>query len=269
MSTKNSWTRYLIAAALILLVGAVWALADEMKVKVEVRNQGGQEITVDVNGVTETIHLDDLAEGEERTFDVGGHPITVQRVDNQLTLVHEGGDMAKVFHVDGHDGNMVWVTTDEKDGEGAHKVMIMKKGGGEFTQTDGNVMFFGDDGPGDHDVLILKGEDGEIDIEALKERFGDDFEEIQTDDGHRVLKWVSEGGEGHPIVIKTGGEHCCGGDFVVFRCEETGSTLTVKKDENLLDTYLDPVTGCVLKKMDAPVMKTYRVEVVTEDKTDD
>jgi len=260
MTTKSSWTRYLIAAALILLVGAVWALADEMKVKVEVRNQGGQEITVDVNGVTETIHLDDLAEGEERSFDVGGHPITVKRVDDQLTLVHEGGDMAKVFHVNGHDGKMVWVTTDEEAGEGAHKVMIMKRGGGEFTRNDGKVMFFGDDGPGDHDVLIFKGEDGEIDIEALKERFGDDFQEIETDDGSRVLTWVNEGGE-----VKSFG----GGDMVVFRCEETGSTLTVKKDEHLLETYLDPVTGCVMKKLDAPVMKTYRVEVITEDESED
>jgi hypothetical protein len=260
MTTKSSWTRYLIAAALILLVGAVWALADETKVKVEVRNQGGQEITVDVNGVTETIHLDDLAEGEERSFDVGGHPITVKRVDDQLTLVHEGGDMAKVFHVNGHDGKMVWVTTDEEAGVGAHKLMIMKRGGGDFTQTDGKVMFFGDDGPGDHDVLIFKGEDGEIDIEALKERFGDDFQEIETDDGSRVLTWVNEGGD-----VESFG----GGDMVVFRCEETGSTLTVKKDEHLLDTYLDPVTGCVMKKLDAPVMKTYRVEVITEDESED
>jgi hypothetical protein len=266
---KNSWMRYLIAAALILLVGAVWALADEMEMKVEVRNEGGQKITVDVNGVTETIALDDLAEGEERSFDVGGHPITVKRVDDQLTLIHEGGDMDKVFNVNGHDGKMVWVTTDEEAGEGAKKIIIMKQGGGEFTGADGNVMFFGDDGPGDHDVLIFKGDDGDIDIEALKERFGDDFEETTTADGHKVLKWVSEGGEGHPMIITTGGGQFFGDDMVVFRCEETGSTLTVKKDEHLLDTYIDPVTGCVMKKMEAPVMKTYRVEVVTEDESDD
>jgi hypothetical protein len=260
MNTRSSWTRYLIAAALILLVGAVWALAGEMEMKVEVRNEGGQEITVDVNGETETIHLDDLAEGEERSFDVGGHPITIKRVDDQLTLVQEGGDMAKVFHVKGGDGNMVWVTTDEEAGEGAHKVMIMKHGDASFTDTEGNTMFIGDDGPGDHDVVIFKGDDGEIDIDALKERFGDDFQEIETEDGNRVLTWVNQGGD-----VKFFG----GGDMVVFRCEETGSTLTVKKDEHLLDTYLDPVTGCVMKKMDAPVMKTYRVEVITDDDSDD
>jgi hypothetical protein len=265
---NSGWTRYLVAAALILLVGAVWVLAEEMEMKVEVRNEGGHEITVDVNGVVETVSLDDLAEGEERVFDVGGHPITIKRVDDQLTLVHEGGGLAKVHELHGAHGNMVWVSEDEEIGDGAKKVIIMKHGGDDCTHADGNVMFFGDDGPGEHDMLILKGEDGEIDIEALKERFGDDFEEIHTGEGHRFLKWVSEGDEAHSTIIKTGA-HCAGGDFVVFRCEETGSTLTVKKDEHLLDTYLDPVTGCVMKKMDAPVRKIMRVEVITEDESED
>ena len=266
---KTGWTRYLVAAALILLVGAVWVLAEEMKMKVEVRNEGGQEITIDVNGVKETISVDDLAEGEERMFDVGGHAFTVKRIDDQLTLVHEDGAMATIHDVHGAHGNMVWVTEDEELGEGAHKIIIKKQGGGDCNHADGNVMFFGDGEPGDENIFIVKGEDGEIDIEALKEKFGDDFEETYTDDGHRVLKWVSEGGEGHPMIITTGGEHCVGSDVVVFRCEETGSTLTVKKDENLLDTYLDPVTGCVMKKMDAPVKKIMRVQVITEDETED
>ena len=266
---KNSWTRYLIAAGLILLVGAVWVLAEEIEMKVEVRNEGGQEITVDVNGVTETISVDDLAEGEERVFDVGGHPMTVKRVDDRLTLVHEGGPMGVVHEMHGAHGKRVWVSEDEEGVDGAKKIIIMKRGDGDCTHAGGNVMFFGDGDHGDENVFIVKGEDGEIDIEALKERFGDDFEEIQTDDGHRVLKWVSEGGEGHPIIINTSGDFACGDDVVVFRCEETGSTLTVKKDEHLLDTYLDPVTGCVMKKMDAPVMKTYRVEVITEDESED
>lgn len=266
---NTAWTRYLVAAALILLVGAVWVLSEEIEMKVEVRNEGGREITVDVNGVKETVHLDDLAEGEERTFDVGDHEIVVKRVDDQLTLVHEGGAMAAIHDVHGAHANMIWVSEGEEVGEGAKKVIIMKKGEGSFTSSDGKVMFFGDGGEGDHDVIIFKGKDGEIDIEALKEKFGDDFEETVTEDGHHVLKWVSEGGEGHPMIIKSGRECCAGGDVVVFRCEETGSTLTVKKDENLLDTYLDPVTGCVMKKMDAPVMKTYRVEVITEDETED
>ena len=92
---RESWARYLVAAALVLLVGAVWVLAEEIEMKVEVRNDAGQEITVDVNGVKETIYLDDLADGEERSFDVGGHSITVKRVDGQLTLVHDKAMMEK------------------------------------------------------------------------------------------------------------------------------------------------------------------------------
>ena len=266
---KTAWTRYLVAAAMIILVGAVWVLAEEMEMKVEVMNQGGQEITVDVNGVKETVYLDDLAEGEERTIDVGGHEIIVKRVDDALTLVHEGGETAMIHEFKGDHGDLVWVTEDEEVGDGGHKIVIMKHGNGDFTHADGNVMFIGEGGLGDENVFIVKGEDGEIDIEALKERFGDDFEEIHTEDGHRVLTWVSEGGEGHPIIIKTGGDHFYGGDHVVFRCEETGSTLTVKKDEHLLDTYLDPVTGCVMKKMDAPLKKVIRVDLITEDETED
>lgn len=266
---NNSWTRYLVAAALILLAGAVWALAEEIEMKVEVRNEGGQEITVDVNGVKETVFLDDLAEGEERSFDVGSHPITIKRIGDELTIVHEDGAMAMIHGDAGAHGSMVWVTEDEEIGDGEHKVVIVKRGDGDFSHTDGNVMFIGEGDLGDEEVFIVKGEDGEIDIDALKERFGEDFEEWETDDGHRVLKWVSEGGEGHPIVVKTGGEHLIGGNMVVYRCEETGSTLTVKKDENLLDDYIDPVTGCLMKKMDAPAKKVIHVEVITADETGD
>jgi hypothetical protein len=264
---NGAWVRYLMAAALILLVGAVWALAGETEMKVEVKNKGGEEITVDVNGVTEVITLDDLAPGEERTWDVGGHPFTVKRVDDHLTLVHEGGGPGEVHLLGEGQGNMVWVTEEKEGTEGAHKVIIKKLVDGEFTDADGKVMFLGDCEHGDHDVLIFKGEDGEIDVEALKERFGDDFEETHTGDGQRVMKWVSKGEEGHPVIIKTG--TAMGDDFVVYRCEETGSVLTVKKSENLLDSYIDPVTACVMKKMEGRGMKTIRVEVVTEDETED
>ena len=126
---SESWTRYLVAAALVLLVGAVWALAEEIEMKVEVRNEGGQEITVDVNGVKETIHLDDLAEGEERSFDVGGHPITIKRVDDQLTLVHDQM-MGKLHHEgEGHSEHL-WVGEGEDCDHPCKRVMIMKKGDG-------------------------------------------------------------------------------------------------------------------------------------------
>ena len=215
---RTLWTRYLIAAALILLAGAVWALAEQVEMRVEVRTEDGQEITVDVNGVKETVYLDDLAVGEERSYDVGGHPVTIKRVGDSLTLVHEGAGMLpdKIHKLKGADCDMVWVTTEDVAAD-ANKIVIMKHGDGDFDHADGNVMFFADGHPGVHDVMIMKGEDGEIDIEALKEKYGDDFEEFHTDDGHRVLKWVSEGGEGHPIMVKSG-EHFVGAGMAHFRC---------------------------------------------------
>jgi hypothetical protein len=216
----ESWTRYLVAAALVLLVGVVWVLAEEIEMRVEVRNDGGQEITVEVNGVKETVYLDDLADGEERVIDVGDHPITIKRVDDRLTLVHDQM-MGKLHRVGEGHSSLFWVGEGEDREHPCQRVMIMKKGDGETLDIEmleggsGNVVFFGD---GDHS-------------------------------GHHAMKWFAEDGEDGPIIIKRMGHHG-GGDFVHYRCEETGSMLTVKADENLLDDYLDPVTGCVMKKVE-------------------
>ncbi len=232
-----SWTRYLLAAIVVLLVGAVWVLAEEVEMKIEVRNEGGQEITVDVNGVKETVYLDDLADGEERSFDVGGHPITVKRVNDRLTLVHDQM-MGDLHHLGEGHSNLMWVGEGEDCEKPCKRVMIMKKGDGEAIDVrvleggDGDVVFFGD---GDHS-------------------------------GHHAMKWIAEDGEDGPIIIKRMGHHG-GGDFVHYRCEETGSMLTVKADENLLDDYLDPVTGCVMKKVENAGVHLIEIrkEIITED----
>jgi hypothetical protein len=237
MKSEN-WMRYLVAAAVIILVGAAWVLAGEETMRVEVRSEDGKEISIDVNGVTEIVTLDDLAEGEERTFDVGGHEVTVKRIDNRLTLVHDG---LMDGHCCGDHHQKIWVEGNEVSA-GEHRVMIMKHGdAGEFA--------FDVDSHGDYDVFILKGEDGEIDIEVLKEKFGEDFDEFHTAHGAHVVKWVDAGDAEHPIIVKRIG-HPGVGDFVTYRCEETGSMLTVKADENLLDDYIDPVTGCVMTKVE-------------------
>jgi hypothetical protein len=232
--------RYLVAAALVILVGAAWVLAEEKTMKVEVRSEDGQEISINVNGVTEIITLDDLAEGEQRRFDVGGHEVTVKRVGDRLSLVHD--EMIAGHHKE------LWLEAGEGD-TGKKHVVIMKHGadGKIAMDTETELMFIGEDDSSSHDVLIFKGEEGEIDIEALKEKYGEDFEEFHTAHGAHVMKWVAEGDAEHPIIIKRMG-HLEGDGYVTYRCEETGSMLTVKADENLLDDYIDPVTGCVMKK---------------------
>jgi len=234
----ENWTRYLVAAALIILVGAAWVLAEEETMRVEVRTDDGKEISIDVNGVTEVVTLDDLADGEERTYDVGGREVTVKRIDDRLSLVHDG--LLAGHNMAGRN-QQIWIEGDEERA-GEHRAIIKKN-------CDAGEYEYDIDAHGDHDVFILKGKDGEIDIEALKEKYGDDFEEFHTAHGAHVMKWVDEGNAGHPIIIKRMG-HPGGGDYVTYRCEETGSMLTVKADENLLDDYLDPVTGCVMKKVE-------------------
>jgi hypothetical protein len=244
---RITWSRYLLAALLVLIVGVAWALAEEMELKVEVQNHNGEEVTVDVNGVTEVISLSDLAEGEERTYDVGGHPIVITRVDDQLKVVHERPPAGS---------GMTWVSAD--DAEDGRRVVIVREGGGD-------AWFVGEGEAGDHDVFILKSDDGAMDIEALKEKYGEDFEEIRIGDAGHGMTWVTEGGEGRPIIVKR--MVAPGGDMVRYRCEETGSTLRVKKDDSLLDSYIDPVTGCVMLRVEEPVEKVVRVEVIEEKKT--
>lgn len=233
----DNWMRYLVAAAVIILVGAAWVLAEDTTMRIEVRSVDGSEMTVDVNGVTEIIKLEDLAEGEERTYEVGGREITVRRVNDSLSLVHDG--MIDERHHGHH--QKIWIESDEELA-GDHRVMIMKHG-------DAGEYEFDFDVDGEHGVFILRGEDVEIDLEALEEKYGGDFEEFYTARGAHVMKWIDAGDGEHPIIVKRIGAHGIG-DYVTYRCEETGSMLTVKADENLLDDYLDPVTGCVMKKVE-------------------
>ena len=83
--------------------------------------------------------------------------------------------------------------------------------------------------------------------------------------GAHVMKWVDEGDADHPIIIERMGMHPPG-YFGTYRCEETGSMLTVKADENLLDDYIDPVTGCIMKKVEHTGVHVIKIqkEIITE-----
>jgi len=253
----ESWTRYLVAAVLVLLAGAVWVLAEDTTMRVEVRSEDGNEMTVDVNGVTQIIKLEDLADGEERTYDVGGREVTVKRVGDSLSLVHDG--LLSGHHIGGQH-QKIWVEGDDESPR-EHRVMIMKGCDGHSVEldVDSDTAFLGAGPHATHDVFFLKSEDGEIDIEALKEKYGEDFEEFYTAHGAHVMKWVDEEDGEHPIIVKRFG-HPGVGDYVTYRCEETGSMLTVKADDNLLDDYLDPVTGCVMKKVEHADVHMIRIQ---------
>jgi hypothetical protein len=266
-----SWTRYVMAAAMVLAIGVVLAFAgDEMRI--EVRNAGGEEITIDVNGETEVISLDDLADGESREYEVGGRPFTIHRHGDELTLDHGEDGHHGLFVMSGEgDSDHVWMTKGEHGDHGRRIVIVreMDGDGKEITvdvHGDRDALFIGDDLHGEHDVIIVKGDEGELDIEALKEKYGDDFEEFTTEDGKKVVKWVKAGEGAQPIMIKKmhHGLH----DMAVYRCEESSSMLTVKDDGRLLDSYIDPVSGCVMERVDGQVgvrVLEIREEVEIED----
>lgn len=253
---QRGWVRYLVAALVVLVVGAIWALAEETEVKVEVRNESGREITIDVNGESEVIHLDDLDEGESLDHEVGGRTFTVRRIDDRLLMDHDGPG-TKVFFVGEDlpaDARQVWVTKDEVAGAGSRQVVIMEHGEGDDVDLDFDVKV--DEVHGARSFVVISGDEGELDLEALKERYGDDFDEIVKDDGTRILRWVGDGREPGSMVFYSAGFG--GSELVRYRCDDTGSMLLVKKQKGLLDSYIDPVTGCLLERVDDGI----RVHVV-------
>ena len=250
---KGTWVHWLLASIVILLVGAVLVAAED-RIEVKVEKESANEITVDINGEVETIHLDDLADGEERSFDVGDHNLVVKRVGDDLRLTSDG----HAFGVLGGHGvdldTMLWVTDDgekiEIDGEGDHsavkKVVVMKtdaEGGGETRSYTVHI-----DG---EDVLL----GNELDIEI------DELMDLDAE-GHPHAVFISKDGAGdHPVIIKS---QLAGIGMVTYRCEETGSVLRVKKEDAIEDAYICPATGCVMTKVEEPEFRVIKIRKQVE-----
>jgi len=236
---SKGWMYWLVVAAVVVLAGAVVAAAEE-RIEVKVENRDGNEVKVDINGVTEVIRLDDLEEGESRTFDLGDHTMVVTRVGDHLMV----GDNVHTFDALGDAGGaldtLVWV-----DGEGDpmenKKVIVMRRdgdGSGESTYT---VQLDGDD-------IEL---DGNLDVEV---------EELTADGPHAIF--ITDGGDGKtPVVLKTAMSHA---GMVRYRCEETGSELLVPKDKAFSDSYICPATGCVMTRVDEPEVKVIKIRKKVE-----
>ena len=246
---KQTWVHLVIAAILVLAVGAIIASAEE-RIEVRVEKNSSDEISVDVNGVTEVVRLDDLADGESRTFDVGDHELVVTRVGDELTIVSDGHAFGSFGGLhEGHETN-IWVTdegeTIEIDGDyefELEKVIVVKVVGGEgedgefktYTiQIDGDdVMFDGDHNMGIDEIVKLHG-------------------------GHHGAVFISEDGDvDHPMIIKSHGLH---GGMVKYRCDETGSILMVKEEDALEDVYICPATGCVMTKLEEPEVHVIKIQ---------
>jgi len=253
---KRTRMHWVAAAVLILLVGAVVALAEE-RIEVRVEKDGDEEVSVDVNGVREVIHIDDLADGESRTFDVGDHELVVTRSGDELQVITEGhglGDLGgpgKAEHV------MVWV------GDGGE--MVILDGDDEVVEKGMMILKVEADGEGEKRIYRVNVDGDEI---ALDDEITIDIEEILHEhgvDGHKAIFLSADGAGEHPTVIK---RHLHEG-LAKYRCEETGATLLVKEEDAIEDTYICPATGCLMERVEEPEMKVITIKKRIEVEDDD
>ncbi len=244
---KQTWVQWVVAAILVVIAGAFIASAEE-RIEIRVEKESADLISVDVNGVTEVVRLEDLADGESRTFDVGDHELVVKRVGDDLTIISDGHGFGSFgAHGAGHSTN-VWVTDDGEDieitGDCEFKKMIVVKVDG-LEGEDGEVKTYTIHVDGD-EVLL----DGEHNIVI--------DEIMNLHEGHHGAVFISEDGDvDHPMIIKSHGMHA---GLVKYLCEETGSILMVKQEDALEDAYICPATGCVMTKVDEPEVRVIKIQ---------
>ncbi|HSL18602.1 MAG TPA: hypothetical protein VLB51_11915 [Methylomirabilota bacterium] len=222
----RSWLYWVVASIAVILAGAALVAAEE-RIEVRVENDGGNEVTVDINGIAEVLRLEDLADGETRTFDVGDHTLVVARAGDHLTVTSEGGPLGAVGEA--HDA-MVWVEGDGKPGV-RKRVVVVRDGDGESRYT---VELDGDE-------VDLE---GELDVEV---------ERIVGDGAHAVFI-ARDGATRAPVILGAGARP----GMVRYRCEATGSELLIPEADALQESYICPATSCVMTRVEEPA-----VEVIT------
>jgi hypothetical protein len=250
--SKQNWVHWVVAAVLVLVAGAFIASAEE-RIEVRVEKESADLISIDVNGVTEVVRLEDLADGESRTFDVGDHELVVKRVGDDLTIVSDGHGLGSFGGHGKSLDTMVWVGDDCEDIEidcdgGEHqakKIVVMTSGDQEAGEAKTYTIHV------DGDDVLLDGEHN-IEIDEIMNLHGGDHGAV----------FISEDGDvQHPVIMGLHGLH---GDMVKYRCDETGSVLMVKKDDALEDVYICPATGCVMNKVEEPEVRVIKIQKKVE-----
>jgi hypothetical protein len=249
---RTTMGQIILAAALVILLGAGIALAERVNIKLE--NRDGELVRLDINGVVEELRLDDLADGESRHFAAGDHTITVTRQGDRLELTHDGEDFASMHHaVHGH--HMVWVGDHEDCESDAHgdataqKVIVVKRGDEPGTQVEARVFCLGGDHEGEATIDIEE-------IETRLEAAGLEGLELDVKD-EKVFIMKMDGESPHPIVIE--GHGWDGADMVRYRCQESGSMLLVPAEDAIEDVYVDPATGCLLERVQEPERRVLKI----------
>jgi hypothetical protein len=245
---RNQVAIMVLAAVFVIGIGAVVfagqsTTTDTVTIKMT-RGDAEQQVTVDVNGVAETVRLEDLADGEERVVGSGDHVLTVRRNGDQLEVLRNGEPIDG-----GH--RMIWTDHGGEShdlGDGQHKVFVV-------ATADGSA----------HTWVA----DEDVDFHSVDEDLPEDvrlkIEELQSS--------LASGEEGSPrtMVVRTGDapifvSRSAAGDRVVYRCADSGSELIVKKSDALLDSYVDPVTGCLMERVETPNIEVVtKIETIVED----
>ncbi len=232
---KTSVVQAIVAAVLVILGGLALALAGEEPVRLEVRQQAGDRVTVEVNGEPTVVELGSLRDGEERSFPAGAHSLTVRRSGGALVVTLDGHELGAPGEVEAD--SFVWVQGDEAKVQ--RKVVVITDGeGGEGATSQVHVST--DDGaPGEH-VRVVK----------IRRGAGSPGAEAE------LLALVGEGGLEH---AHEGG--CL--DRVRFRCADDGTVVAIAKDKATQDSYSCPVCGRPMVKEEGPQVRV--MTFVTED----
>jgi hypothetical protein len=277
---ENFRSHLLVAAALVMICGLAFvALAGETETKVKVMKLGDEEIKLVIDDTTEVITLEDLADGEERSFKAGDREIMVKREGDELRVTMDGEGCIDGLHEHGkHARSMVWVTSDDEDKD-VHKIVI-RAGDDEDVHGKAIVVKRGDDEDEDvmaYHIMIDEDEFGdkiEKVIELKLDKLGEhiSLEHLEELKDLAILKDIDINVDGKPMVVKVHGDrHMFIGKHddgkVRFRCEETGSVLVVDAEKATEDTYVCPVTGCVMERVKEPMAK--RIEVMVHEDDED
>lgn len=253
-----SWKYRMLAAVFALVGGVGLALAEEVTVRIV--KDGEDQLRLAINGIEEIIRVDDLAEGEERTYAVGEHTITLTRANDQLKVSMDGEPFGDC-HIAHGAGQMVWMSDDadcEVDvaGDGESRRVIVMKEGAEGSSSAAAYAMRLCHGEGDElsvDVEQIVGGLAEGDLEGLEEL------DLEIAGSPRVRVFSGGHGAAHPMVV-TGGA-LRGDDVVRYRCQETGSELIVKRSDTIEDAYIDPATGCLMERVEEP--EVHVVKIIT------
>jgi len=240
---SSTWLSILVAAALVLAGGALLALAAP----------GGenaasdQRVVVKLDDTTQTIALEQLADGESRELAAGDHVVTVTRNGDRLEVLLDGKELGAPELGDDQLKKMVWVGKDDGAVPTERRVVVIKEAAaseGEETRTV---------------VIRTRGGAGEEEVEV-------DVEEFDGAHGKGTMIFTSAEPGAEPVVVMEPGRRP---GMVRYRCEATGSELLVGKDQAMAESYVCPATGCVMTRVEEPEVRVIKVIKKVESGSDE